>query len=103
MPSPYESLSLVLLEAWALGAPVLANGRCRVLRGQCLRSGGGLAYLGYEEFAAAAGLLLERPDLRAALGRQGRAYVEREYAWEGVLAKLELVFAEALSPKLAPE
>lgn len=104
MPSPYESLSLVLLEAWAFGAPVLANGRCRVLRGQCLRSGGGLAYLGYEEFAAAAGLLLDRPDLRAALGRQGRAYVEREYAWERVLAKLELIFAEALSPqRLAPE
>ena len=34
MPSFYESLSIVALEAWALGRPVLANGRCDVLRGQ---------------------------------------------------------------------
>ena len=33
MPSPFESLSMVALEAWALGRPVLANGRCDVLVG----------------------------------------------------------------------
>jgi len=33
MPSYYESLSMVALEAWALGKPVLANGKCEVLRG----------------------------------------------------------------------
>ena len=38
MPSRYESLSMVALEAWALGRPVLANARCDVLVGQCLRS-----------------------------------------------------------------
>ena len=41
MPSYYESLSMVALEAWALGKPVLANGRCDVLKGQCLRSNAG--------------------------------------------------------------
>ena len=29
MPSYYESLSMVALEAWALGRPVLANGALR--------------------------------------------------------------------------
>ena len=38
MPSYYESLSMVALEAWALGTPVVANARCDVLLGQCLRS-----------------------------------------------------------------
>ena len=33
MPSYYESLSMVALEAWALGRPVLANGHCDVLQG----------------------------------------------------------------------
>ena len=41
MPSYYESLSMVALEAWALGRPVLANGKCEVLRGQCIRSRAG--------------------------------------------------------------
>ena len=47
MPSYYESLSMVALEAWALGKPVLANGRCDVLKGQCLRSNAGLYYESY--------------------------------------------------------
>ena len=34
MPSRFESLSIVMLEAWKLGVPVLANARCRVLLGQ---------------------------------------------------------------------
>lgn len=89
MPSPYESLSVILLEAWKAGVPVLANARCKVLDGQCLRSNGGLPYNGYAEFAEAVKLLLARPELRAALGNQGREYVEREYAWDLVVGKLE--------------
>ena len=95
MPSRYESLSLVLLEAWKMGIPVLANARCRVLLGQCLRSNGGLAYDGYREFGEALSLLLRRPALCEALGRQGRAYVEKEYSWERVLGSLEGLFQEA--------
>ena len=44
MPSYFESLSMVALEAWALGKPVLANGRCDVLKGQAIRSNAGLYY-----------------------------------------------------------
>ncbi len=53
MPWYYESLSMVALEAWALGRPVLANGRCEVLKGQCIRSNAGLFYETYEEFGEA--------------------------------------------------
>lgn len=95
MPSPFESLSVIALEAWKLGLPVLANGRCAPLKGQCLRSGGGLFYHAYDEFEAGLRLLLERPELRLALGRQGREYVEREYAWPTVVGKLEDLFARA--------
>jgi glycosyltransferase involved in cell wall biosynthesis len=88
-PSPYESLSVVTLEAWKLGVPVLANARCSVLTGQCLRSNGGLFYHGYAEFAESLRLLLDRPDLARRLGDQGRSYVEREYSWETIEAKME--------------
>jgi glycosyltransferase involved in cell wall biosynthesis len=93
MPSPFESLSVIVLEAWKLGVPVLANARCKVLAGQCLRSNGGLFYHGYAEFAESLRLLLEQDELAASLGRQGRAYVEREYSWETIDAKLEALLA----------
>ncbi len=57
MPSRFESLSMVALEAWALGKPVLANGHCDVLRGQVVRSNAGLYYETFEEFAEALYLL----------------------------------------------
>ena len=50
MPSRYESLSMIVLEAWALGRPVLANAACAVLQGQCRRRNGGLYYRDYAEF-----------------------------------------------------
>ena len=53
MPSYFESLSMVALEAWALGQPVLANGRCDVLQGQTIRSRAGLYYDNFPEFAEA--------------------------------------------------
>ncbi|MCL4819081.1 MAG: glycosyltransferase family 4 protein [Vicinamibacteria bacterium] len=93
LPSPHESLSIAVLEAWALGRPVLANGRCAVLAGQCARSDGGLWYEGYGEFEEALRLLLERADLRVALGRQGREFVRRECSWEAVDARLEEALA----------
>ena len=93
MPSPYESLSIVTLEAWKLAVPVQANARCRVLMGQCLRSNGGLFYHGYAEFAEALKLLLARPEAGALLGRQGQRYVEDEYSWERVEGKIEDLLA----------
>jgi glycosyltransferase involved in cell wall biosynthesis len=89
MPSPFESLSVITLEAWKLGVPVLANARCKVLMGQCLRSNGGLFYHGYSEFAEGLKLLFEDRSLARRLGEQGRAYVDREYAWETIDAKMD--------------
>jgi glycosyltransferase involved in cell wall biosynthesis len=92
MPSPYESLSVITLEAWKLGIPVLANARCRVLMGQCLRANAGLFYHGYAEFAEALKLLIARPGVGEKLGAQGKRYVEEEYSWERVEEKLESLF-----------
>jgi glycosyltransferase involved in cell wall biosynthesis len=93
MPSPYESLSVIVLEAWKLGVPVIANARCKVLAGQCLRSNGGLFYHGYAEFAESLKLLLADRELAASLGRQGQAYVDREYAWETIDRKIDDLLA----------
>ena len=87
MPSYYESLSMVTLEAWAMRMPVLVNGRCDVLRGQVVRANAGLYYESYEEFAEALRLLETKRGLRVALGTNGRAYFERHYAWSVVEGK----------------
>jgi glycosyltransferase involved in cell wall biosynthesis len=89
MPSPFESLSMVLLEAWNHGLPVLVNARCKVLRGQVQRADGGLYYGNTVEFIAALDYLLDHPDAARRLGEQGLAYVEREYRWPVVMGKIE--------------
>ncbi len=81
MPSYFESLSMVALEAWALGRPVLANGHCDVLKGQCIRSGAGLYYESYEEFAETLYSLESNGPLHARLGRNGRQYFNQHYTW----------------------
>jgi glycosyltransferase involved in cell wall biosynthesis len=96
MPSYFESLSMVTLEAWALGRPVLANATCDVLKGQCLRSNAGLFYASYDEFAEALGWFARHPAESRALGDAGRAYYRRHYAWP-VIEKKYMDMFERLS------
>lgn len=93
MPSRFESLSMVVLESWALGRPVLVNARCDVLLGQCLRSNGGLFYEDSIEFAAALERLLDDRGLADALGANGRAYYRRHYDWPVIERKYLEMFA----------
>ena len=81
MPSTFESLSMVALEAWAIGRPVLANGHCDVLRGQVIRSNAGLYYETFEEFAEALYLLEATGPLGATFGQNGREFFRRHYTW----------------------
>jgi glycosyltransferase involved in cell wall biosynthesis len=93
VPSPYESLSIVLLEGWNHGVPALVNAHCRVLAGQVMRADGGLYYRSSAEFAEALSYLLSHDRERQALGRQGLAYVDREYRWPTVLERVESLLA----------
>jgi len=93
VPSKYESLSVVLLEGWSCGKPALVNARCAPLKGQCLRSNGGLFYRGYAEFEEALKVLLTNSALAAKLGLNGKHYVEQEYAWPVVCAKVNSMLA----------
>jgi glycosyltransferase involved in cell wall biosynthesis len=86
-PSPYESLSIVLLEGFALGVPGLVNARSAVLQDHCRRANGGLYYENADEFVEALGLLLHDESLRRAMGENGRRYVRDNYRWDVVLAR----------------
>ncbi len=101
MPSYFESLSMVALEAWALGRPVLANGRCDVLKGQCIRSNAGLYYESYEEFAETLYSLESNGPLHARMGKNGRDYFTRHYAWP-VIERKYLDMFKQLERNTAP-
>jgi glycosyltransferase involved in cell wall biosynthesis len=93
-PSPYESLSLLALEALSVGTPILANARSAVLVEHCVRSNGGLFYADREEFVESLKLLTGDARLRAAMGRNGIEYIGQHYRWDVVLAKYERLFAK---------
>ena len=94
VPSPYESLSLLALEAFAVGTPVLANARSEVLVEHCQTSNAGLYYADRDEFVEAMKLLVADHRLRSAMGRNGRAYVRKNYRWDVIIAKYERMFAK---------
>jgi glycosyltransferase involved in cell wall biosynthesis len=99
IPSPFESLSLLALEAMSAGTPILANARSAVLVDHCVRGNGGLYYADRDEFVECLKLLIRDDTLRAALGRNGREYVRKNYRWDVVLAKYERLFAKIRSGK----
>jgi glycosyltransferase involved in cell wall biosynthesis len=92
-PSPYESLSIVLLEGMAYGTPVLATARSAVLEDHCRRSNGGLFYRDAGEFAEALDLLVTRRELARALGENGRHYVAEGFRWDVVMEKYRRAIA----------
>jgi len=87
VPSPFESLSILLLQAFICRKPVLVNGHSPVLRSHCISSNGGLFYYNSEEFSSALDLLLKREDLRSSMGFNGLNYIEQNFTWTGVLQK----------------
>jgi glycosyltransferase involved in cell wall biosynthesis len=97
VPSPYESLSLLALEAFAVGTPILANARSDVLVDHCLRSNAGLFYADRDEFVEALKLLMSDTGLRAAMGQNGREYVRKNYRWDVILSKYERMLGKIRS------
>ena len=100
-PSGYESFSLVLIEAWVAGVPVLVNGRCGATREHCERSGGGLWFEDYAHFDALLDRMLADESLRGQLVERGQTYVEANFRWP-VLMDRYATFLERLAPVPSP-
>lgn len=96
MPSLYESLSLVILESMAVKRPVLVNGRCEVLKGQCIRSNAGLYYENYFEFEAALNYILSNEDAYAQMCENGFSFVKNNYEWESVIKNIVSLIEEVI-------
>jgi len=93
-PSLLESLSMIALEAWGCGRPVICDARSPVVWGMTYRAGAGLAYRSAAEFAEIGEMLIARPQLASRLGAAGQSFVERTYTWPRVVETYLDLFAE---------
>ncbi len=86
-PSLNESFSLVVMEAWIAGSPVLVNADCAVTRDHCVASNGGLFFTDYAEFSGCIDYLLDHPAERQRMAENGARYVRANYAWPKIVEK----------------
>ena len=93
-PSLLESLSIIVLEAWASGRPVICDARSPVVWGMTYRAGAGLAYRSAAEFSEIAEMFIARPLLASRLGASGQSFVARTYTWPRVVEAYLDMFAE---------
>lgn len=93
VPSPYESLSLVALEAWRAGRPTLGNAHAAVVAGQTARSGGGLLYTGATTYDRQLTRMAASPAECAAMGASGRQFAAR-WTWDACVQRWEELLAE---------
>ena len=98
-PSAWESFSLVVLEAWLAGSPVVVNRRCEATVEHCRRGRGGLWFTDYADFEVVMDRLLGDPGLRARLASNGRAYAQRHFSWPALLDRYE-VLAQRIAARI---
>jgi glycosyltransferase involved in cell wall biosynthesis len=87
-PSLMESFSIVIMDSWQMGRPVLVNKGCAVTSGHVRRSGGGFTFVTYKDFANAVDWLQTHPTEAQQMGSRGQAYVATHYRWPIVFEKL---------------
>lgn len=103
-PSPFESFSLVLLEAWSVGCPVIVNGRCLTTVEHARRSGAGLWFDGFGTFEAVLRRVLGDSALQSLLVAAGLQYVEQHYTWPAVMERYDrFLQASADRPRLTKQ
>ena len=88
-----ESFSIVMMEAWLSGVPVIASARCAVTTGHVRRAHGGLFVETSEEFSAGLAYLENNEQMRASLGVNGKYFASRHFSHDAVLAR----YLEALA------
>ena len=88
LPSQFESLSMVVLEAMAVGIPVLVNGKCAVLKSHCTKSNAGLYYKDYFEFEGCLNYLMNNGDSVSEMAVNAKQYVHDNYQWDVIVCRL---------------
>ena len=94
VPEVLSSMSMVTLEAWACGRPVICDARSAVVWGMARRANAGLAQRGAGELGEIVSMLADDPALGERLGSAGRAFVANTYTWPRIISTYLDMFAE---------
>jgi len=81
-PSINESFSIVIMESWLCGTPVLVHADCAVTKDHCVKSNGGLFFRNYDEFKECLNYYLDNPKIRSIMAENGNVYVKDNYSWD---------------------
>ena len=84
-PSVNESFSLVIMESWLCGRPVLVNEACDVTIDFARKTQGGLWFDTYVDFEGAVNYLLNNKDIADKMGENGRKYVSSNFNWSTIV------------------
>ncbi len=93
-PSKNESFSLVIMESWLCGRPVLVHDACAVTKNFAQESNGGLYFKDYFEFEGCVNYLAAHSDIAQIMGQNGREYVLQNFSWETITKKYLDFFEE---------
>lgn len=91
-PSKNESFSLVIMESWLCGRPVLVHEGCAVTTNFARESNGGLYFNDYFEFEGCTDFLLSEKGIAAKMGENGREYVRKNFDWDIIIQKYRTFF-----------
>ncbi len=95
-PSMNESFSIVLMEAWMVGTPVVVHGECPVTRHHVVASGGGLYFSSASDLAGVTQYFMGDREARQRHAEFGRRYVAKEFSWGAVLERFDAVIGGLL-------
>lgn len=93
-PSRHESFSLVIMESWLCGRPVIVSGECPVTRDFVSTSNGGLYFSDYPEFEGCLEYLKSHPEEAEQMGANGGEYVRNSFSWDRIMEKYRRFFEE---------
>ena len=100
LPSQFESLSMVVLEAMSVRTPVMVYGKCPVLRGHCIKSNGAFYYNNFFEFEGQIHYLSDHEEEKKWMLQNAYQYVQEHYQWNTILDRLVELIKEVVEVKI---
>ena len=93
-PSMNESFSLVVMESWLCGRPVLVHEACNVTSYFAKTVGGGLYFKNYLDFEGCINYIVDHGQIAEQMGENGKKFVKDNFSWDVIVKRYMEFFAQ---------